>query len=125
MEEKTFISKEKIHEEFENYREFAFGKNLMAMALTIILAGTVQKFVTSISEGAIMPFINFLVGTATKGDWRNIVFTPIQGLDFEIGKLTASFVEFTITTAVLYLIYIKIIKRIYPKFEIQTNLTRK
>jgi len=125
MEEKNFISTEKIHQEIENFRDFAFSKNLIAMALTIILASTVQKFVTNISEGAIMPLINFLVGTATQGNWRNLVFTPIQGLDFEVGKLTASFIEFIITTFVLYLIYIKIIKRIYPEFEVKTNLKHK
>lgn len=119
MEEKGFISKDKIQQEFKQYADFAYSKNLMAMAMTIILASAMQKFVNSISENAIMPVINYFVGTATQGNWRTIVFTPVTGMDFEIGKITAGFLEFSITTALLYLIYIKIIKKISPDFTLE------
>lgn len=118
MEEKGFISKDKIQQELKQYADFAYSKNLMAMAMTIILASAMQKFVNSISENAIMPVINYFVGTATQGNWRTIVFTPVIGMDFEIGKITAGFLEFSITTALLYLIYIKIIKKISPDFTL-------
>lgn len=118
MEEKGFISKEKIQQEFKQYADFAYSKNLMAMALTIISANAMQKFVNSISENAIMPVINYFVGTATQGNWRTIVFTPVTGMDFEIGKITSGFLEFSITTALLYLFYIKVIKKISPDFKI-------
>jgi len=117
MEEKKFVNTEKIQQEFNDYKKFAFGKNLFAMALALIMANSMQKFVTAISESIIMPIIKFTV-TATGGDWRLLIFSPTNGMDFEIGKFIGSFLEFTITTILLYIIYIKIIKRFDPEASI-------
>ena len=117
MEEKNFVNSEKIQQEFKEYKKFAFGKNLFAMALALIMANSMQKFVTTISEAIIMPIINYTV-SATGGDWRLLIFSPTAGMDFEIGKFMGSFLEFTITTVLLYIVYIKIVKKFDPDASI-------
>jgi len=114
MEEKQFLSSEKIRQELDEYKNFAYGKNLFAMAMALILANSMQKFVSNISENILMPVINFLV-SKTQSNWRNLIFNPIRGLEIEVGKFFGGFLEFSITTIFLYIIYIKIIKKIFPK----------
>jgi len=108
-----------IKKEIDDYKNFAFNKNLMALALALILANVVQKFVSSISECLLMPVINYFVNVANNtGNWRNMILCPLDGMNLEIGKFCGSFLEFTITTLFLYMIYSKIVKRITPDAEI-------
>lgn len=118
-EERQFIKSEKIKKEFDEYRKFAYKKNFFVMGLAIVLATQTQKFASSITEYLIMPIVNWVI-QATNGNWRELVFTPVNGLDIEIGKLTQSFIEFTIITFLLYLIFQKIIKKIDPDAELET-----
>ena len=108
-EERNFIKSERIKEEFEEYKKFAYKKNFFVMALALVLATQTQKFASSMTESLVMPIINYLI-SATNGNWRNLVFAPTKGLELEIGNLVNAFLEFTIVTAMLYLIFQKIIK---------------
>lgn len=112
MDDKKFID---LKKELEEYKQFAFNKNFLEIALALVFTTTTQKFINSISETIIMPIINFIIQKA-EGDWRNLVFTPTQGLDIEIGKFMAGFVEFTITSLILFVIF----KRLLKKIEIET-----
>jgi large-conductance mechanosensitive channel len=116
-ENKAFLDKEAVWKQIDDYKKFAFGQNMFAMALTLILAQVVQKFVTALSDSLLMPFINYLV-SATGGDWRNLLFVPAQGLEIEIGKLIGGFLEFTVTTAFIYTVYMHVVKRIDPNSKI-------
>lgn len=118
MEEKNFIPKEKIQKEFEEYTKFAYSKNLIAVAITLILANSMQKFVTIISESVFMPMINYFV-SSTNGNWRLLVFSPLNNMDIEIGKFASGFLEFTIVTICLYFVYSKIVKKIDPDFNLE------
>ncbi len=116
-ENKAFLDKEAVWKQIDDYKKFAFGQNMFAMALTLILAQVVQKFVATLSDSLLMPFINYLV-SATGGDWRNLLFVPAQGLEIEIGKLIGGFLEFTVTTVFIYTVYVHVVKRIDPKSKI-------
>ena len=118
MEEKNFINKEKLQKEFDEYRKFAYSKNLVGIAITLILANSMQKFVSTISESVFMPIANYFIST-THGDWRLLIFSPVQGMNIEIGKFASSFIEFTIITMCLYVIYSKIVKKISPEFDLE------
>lgn len=107
-----------IRKELDEYKKFAFNKNLIAMALTLISAQIVQKFVTSISESLLMPVINYFVSIANTGNWRSLILCPVDGMNLEIGNFCASFLEFSITMVVLYAVYTKIVKRFAPDVEI-------
>lgn len=117
-EERNFIKSERIKEEFEEYKKFAYKKNFFVMALALVLATQTQKFASSMTESLVMPIINYLI-SATNGNWRNLVFAPTKGLELEIGNLVNAFLEFTIVTAMLYLIFQKIIKRFDPNAELE------
>lgn len=117
MDEKNFID---VQKELEEYKQFAFNKNFLEIALALVLTTTTQKFINSISETVIMPVINFIIQKA-EGDWRNLIFTPIKGLDIEIGKFMAGFVEFTITSLILFIVF----KRLFKKMEIKSTLRSK
>lgn len=116
-EDKAFLDREAIWKQIDDYKRFAFGQNMFAMALTLVLAQIVQKFVATISDSLLMPFINYLV-SATGGDWRNLLFVPAKGLEIEIGKLIGGLLEFTVTTVFLYLVYVHVVKRIDPNTKI-------
>lgn len=107
-----------LKKEVDEYKKFAFNKSLVALALALILANVVQKFVTNISESLFMPIINYFI-LATNGNWRNLILCPVDGMNLEVGKLCGSFIEFSITTLILYLIYSKIVKRINPDANIE------
>jgi large-conductance mechanosensitive channel len=119
-EERNFLKSENIKEEFEEYKKFAYKKNFFVMALALVLATQTQKFASSMTESLVMPIINYLI-SATNGNWRNLVFAPVQGLELEIGNLVNAFLEFTIVTIMLYLIFQKIIKRFDPDAVLAVN----
>lgn len=116
--EKSFINQEKLKQEFNEYKNFAYRKNFFVMALALVLATQTQKFASSITESFLMPIINFLL-SKTNGNWRHLVFTPVTGMDIEVGNLLNSFIEFTIITIILYLVFQKVIRRIDPDAEIE------
>ena len=117
-EEKNFIKAEKLKSEFEEYRKFAYKKNFFVMALALVLATQTQKFASAITESLLMPIINYLL-SKTNGNWRNLVFTPLEGMDIEVGNFVNSFLEFTIITILLYLVFQKVIRRIDPDAELE------
>jgi large-conductance mechanosensitive channel len=88
------------------------------MALALILATQTQKFASCITESLLMPIINYTL-SATNGNWRSLIFIPLEGMEIEIGKILNSFLEFTIITILLYLVFQKIIKRIDPEAELE------
>lgn len=106
-----------LEEELKQYRKFAFDRNMVGVAVALILATTCQKVVNGISDHLLMPIVNFCVteaSTQAGTDWREWKIAVTPGLDIEIGLLASNFLEFTITTVVLYLIYFKVIKFIAP-----------
>ena len=119
-QKKNFIKKETIKQEFDEYRKFAYRKNMFSVALAFVLATSIQKFSTSISECIFMPVINYIV-SSTGDNWRNLIFIPVNGMEIELGKFIGSFIEFTIITILVYIIFSKIIKRISPDAEIELS----
>lgn len=117
MDEKNFISRDQISKELQDYKEFIFSSNLIAMSLSLLSAQVIQKFVSTISETVFMPIIKYFMGK-TDGNWRNIIFIPVEGMELEIGKLFASGLEFFITITLVYVVYSKIVKKINPDIKI-------
>lgn len=120
--QRTFLQietiRQEIKEELHSYKEFAFGRNLAGIAIALVLATAVQKFVSTFSDSLLMPIINFMV-IHSSGGWASWVITPVDGLDFAIGKFLGGVLEFIITTTVLYLVYAKIVKRLDPEAKLE------
>lgn len=85
------------------FTEFAFRKQMLNMAIAFILGTAFTKVVTAISEGLLMPIINFFIAQ-TNGDWRLLSITPIQGMTLEVGQFLSTFVDFVIIAFVLFLL---------------------
>lgn len=116
-QKKEFLKNIDPHKEFQDYKKFAFNHNMMGVAIGLILATAFQKAVSGISDYLIMPIVNFfIVGTGT--DWRNWVAHPISGMNLEVGRLIGTMIDFVILTVVLYFIWAKIMKRIWPELEL-------
>lgn len=114
--EKNFLPKE-IKEEIDDYKKFAFNQNMIMVALGLIMANAFQKCVTAISQYLVMPIVNYFI-TGVDGDWRLWVFLPVKGMSIEIGNLAGAIIDFLILTGVLYVIYAKILKKIWPDSKI-------
>ena len=111
---------EKLEKEFEEYKKFAFNRNMMGVAIGLILATAFQKAVNGISEFLFMPIVNYFVGSAD-GDWRNMVVHPVPGMNIEFGRLLGTMMDFVILSFVLYFIWSRMMKKIWPEIEIVTD----
>lgn len=121
---KDFIQQEdlqgirkEINQEFQDYKKFAFNQNMMMVAIGLILAAAFQKCVSAISDFLVMPIVNYFVN-GVNGDWRTWVVHPVPGMNIEIGHLMGAMIDFVILTLVLYVVYAKMMKRIWPNIEL-------
>lgn len=109
-DQKNFVDTEKIRMELDQYKRFAFSKNFLALALSMVMAQAAHNLVSSMSESLIMPIINYVVDSA-QGDWRLLVFNPVPGLKIELGKIFNGALEFMFTSLFVYVFYIKIMRK--------------
>lgn len=107
-----------IDKEIEEYKKFAFDRNMVQVAIGLILANAFQKTVTGLSDYLLMPVVNYFVNT-TDGNWRDLVFSPLPGMNIEVGRLAGIFCDFFIVTFILYIVYSKIIKKIWPEMQLK------
>ena len=98
--------------EIDNFTKFAFKGRMGEMAVAFILGAYFQKAVEAISSCLIMPIIQFAL-ISTTGNWRTLVWTPVIGLTFEIGKFIGVFFDFFLTALILYILYQKILTKIF------------
>ncbi len=110
--QKLDIEKE-VSQEVENYKKFAFNQNLLGLAVAMILATSVSQVVSSISNGLLMPLLNYLTN-ATGTDWRTMTFTPVAGMTFEVGTFLGAILNFFVISITLYVVYVKIARQKMP-----------
>ena len=101
---------EKIKSELADYRRFAFKENMVQAAVAFVIATAFNKVVTTFTESFIMPFIKLMVGGPNES-WRQMKWEPYPGLIFEVGRVTGTFIDFLIISILMYIIYMKVIKR--------------
>ena len=109
-QDKNFISVNQLRKELESYKNFAFSNNFILLALSLTMANATEKVVNGISENFLMPIINYSVDN-TGGNWRNLVFVPTDGLEFELGKMLSGFLQFMFTSIIVYIFYTKVFKK--------------
>jgi large conductance mechanosensitive channel len=94
----------KIDERLEDYRKFAFKDNMVKMAIAFVMGAAFGRVVSSISDNLLMPMVKFVMQFA--GDtWREAVWTPLPGLNYEIGKFSGAFIDFIMTSIAMYLVF--------------------
>ena len=117
MSQKEFIGEEYLSEELVNkvksevasYRDFAIRGKMLELAVAFILGAAFNSVVTAISQNLIMPVVGFLTG-AVAGNWREMIWTPVEGLAIETGAFAGALVDFGIISVVLFIVYAKILK---------------
>jgi len=94
--------------EFQSYKNFAFREDMFKLAVGIILGNSLNKVVYGFSDYLLMPIFKFAL-SKTGEDWKKWRFSPIEGLNFEIGNLLSTVVDFILISIVLYIFYIKLV----------------
>ena len=113
---RNFVDREDLEKEISSFKAFAFKKNMLELSIAFILGGAFNKVVTSISQNLIMPVVNMLAGlvnSKTGTDWRKLTIEPLEGLHLEVGEFLSSFFDFMLTALVLYIIFTKIIRKVW------------
>lgn len=98
-----------IKTSFEEYKNFALKGQMVQLAVAFILGAAFNSVVTAISQNLIMPVIGFMTG-AVAGNWREMVWKPMEGLAIETGAFAGALVDFGIISLVLFIVYVKILK---------------
>ena len=93
-----------VENRIQEYRRFAFKDDMLKLAIAFILGGAFTKTVTAISEGLIMPILNFLL-QFTGENWRAATWAPLDGMVLEVGKLAAAAVAFLLISIVLFYLW--------------------
>lgn len=95
-------------DEFKNFKKFAFKGQMVDLSVAFILGAAFRKVVGSISDNLIMPLLNFII-SKTGDNWREYTYSPVENLNFELGKFAGAFVDFLLIAIILYIVYQKII----------------
>jgi large conductance mechanosensitive channel len=101
FDEELIKIKNQSQQTLEEYKQFAFRGNIISMATAFILGAAFDNLVKSISSNIIMPFVNFIILQAGT-NWRDVKWTPINGLTFEPGKAFGSLFDFLLISIVLF-----------------------
>ena len=137
MKNKKFRTKEELTSEIENivgkknyndYKKFAFKKSMLEVAVAFVLGISFQKVITSLSQNIIMPTMEYLASAISENEthnWRDRVFSPIEGLEIEVGKVAGTFVDFMLISLVLFIIYKKLLEPIIKENDASKSNTNK
>ncbi len=98
-------------EELAEFQKFAFKDRMMEMAIAFMLGASFKAVVGSIVDNLLMPLVNYFVNFTGTG-WREYKLEPVSGMVFEVGKFAGSFLDFLLMALILYILYVKIIKRV-------------
>ncbi len=105
--------------EIKNFKAFAFKGHMIELAVAFMVGAAFQKAVESLSSNLLMPFINFFIAK-TGTDWRNLTWTPIEGMTIAVGKCMGSLLDFFLIAVILYILYVKIIKNVFEDDQSET-----
>jgi large conductance mechanosensitive channel len=89
------------------FREFVFRGNVVDLAVGVIIGASFAKITTAFVEDLVMPVISFLLPS---GSWRELVIEPLPKMQFKVGHLLASVIDFMIVATVLFLVLVKFVR---------------
>lgn len=101
--ERNFLNVSDLSE----YKKFAFKDDMLRLSVCFILGNSFNKVVCGISDYLVMPLTTYLISSTGTG-WRELVLTPVSGMNIEAGRLAGVFADFFMVSIILYLVYIKL-----------------
>ena len=90
----------------KEFKEFAIKGNAVDLAVGVIIGASFGKITTAFVEDVVMPIISVILPS---GDWRGAKFTPIPNMEFKVGHLLASIIDFLIVATVLFFVLVKFV----------------
>jgi len=105
-------------EDWQEYRRFAFRDDVMKLTVGVVLGASFNKLVNSVSGDLVMPVLSLLTAQTGVG-WRDWTVSVADGLDLRLGQVAGSTLDFLVVSAVLYIIYVKIVGRFKGRVEVQ------
>lgn len=125
--EKEFLNKDQIKQEIKQeikeFKRFALKEDTMKIAIAVIVGGSIHKLANSISNDILSPIVNFLVYKPS-GFWNELAININKDIKIEIGNLISSFLEFTIISIIVYIVYMKLIKSLIKNENINNKLCK-
>jgi len=98
--------------EWSEYKRFAFRDDMMKLTVGVVMGNAFNKVIQSMSNNLFVPLLSFL--TLSTGEaWRDWSFTPTPGLSLPIGRFAGDGLDFLVVSVSLYLIYVKLVSRLY------------
>lgn len=102
--------------DWKEYKRFAFRDDMLKLSVGMILGGSFNKVINSISNDLAMPALSFLT-SKTGDDWRLWSVRVAEGLDIKFGRLLGDVLDFLVVSVVLYLLYVKLVGKLKPRDE--------
>jgi large conductance mechanosensitive channel len=90
----------------DEFRDFVFRGNVVDLAVGVIIGTAFGKIVTAFVEDLVMPVISVLLPA---GAWRELVLAPLPKMQFKVGHLLASLIDFVIVATVLFFVLVKLV----------------
>jgi large conductance mechanosensitive channel len=84
---------------------------MIQMAIAFMLGAAFNSVVKSISENLIMPIINYGL-SFTGSNWREFVWSPVEGMGIELGQFAGAFVDFILIAVIFFVVWHKFLKKL-------------
>lgn len=110
VDPKDLISKVEPGRYAREFREFLLKTNMFALAMGVVIGGAIQKVVASIVGDLVMPVVGILT---PEGSWRTLK-VGYGRLQFTVGNLMGTVLDFVIIGVVVFLITKMFVKQAPP-----------
>ncbi|MFN7135131.1 MAG: large conductance mechanosensitive channel protein MscL [Myxococcales bacterium] len=95
----------------QEFREFLFKQNVLALAIGVVIGGAVGRVVSGIVEDVIMPVVGVLL---PGGGWRQAQWALNDTNAIKYGDLLGRLLDFAIVATVVFLITKALIRQAAP-----------
>lgn len=94
----------------DEFKAFALKGNVIDLAVAVVVGGAFGKIVTALVADLIMPLIGAIL--PGQDEWRAFTVTPLH---IKIGDFLGAVVDFTLISAVLFLVLVKLLGSVSKK----------
>lgn len=95
-----------------DFKKFMFRGNVVDLAVAVVIGGAFSKIVSAFVDDLVMPAVAPLL---PGGNWREATITP---LNFKIGHLVGTLLDFIIVATVIFLVLVKFVGALRRKDDL-------
>lgn len=119
LEETFDKSVDKVGGFMKEFKNFALKKNILDLAVAVVVGGAFGKIVTSLVNDIIMPFLSMIIGTSSFDDLKIIITTATETTEevaIQYGSFIQTLIDFIIIAFFIF-IALKIITKSQKALE--------